>query len=80
MAFAPMAASSSMMALTVRRGTRARTATHAGSASGAIVGDSSPGVTAVAILVGRRDQLQDVELVARVRHELFEHLETAAVS
>jgi len=37
-----------MIALTSRRGTSARTATHAGSASGAIVGDSSPGVTAVA--------------------------------
>src|ERR1700722_12289937 len=47
-AFAPMAAISSMMALTSRRGTSARTATHAGSASGAMVGDSSPGVTAVA--------------------------------
>src|ERR1700754_2350504 len=47
-ALAPIATSSSMIALTSRRGTNARTATHAGSASGAIVGDSSPGVTAVA--------------------------------
>ena len=47
-ALAPIAASSSMIALTSRRGTSARTATHAGSASGAIVGDSSPGVIAVA--------------------------------
>src|ERR1700730_19124958 len=47
-ALAPIDASSSMIALTSRRGTRARTATHAGSASGAIVGDSSPGVTAAA--------------------------------
>ena len=33
-----------MIALTPRRGTSARTATQSGSASGAIVGDSNPGV------------------------------------
>jgi hypothetical protein len=43
-----MAASWSMIALTSRRGTSARTATQAGSANGAMVGDSRPGVTAVA--------------------------------
>src|SRR5262245_47806195 len=43
-ALAPMAASLSMITLTSRRGTSARTATHDGSASGAMVGDSSPGV------------------------------------
>src|SRR4029077_10703111 len=47
-ALAPIAASSSMIPFTSRRGTSARTATHAGSASGAIVGDSRPGVTSVA--------------------------------
>ena len=33
-----------MISLTPRRGTNARTATQSGSASGAIVGDSNPGV------------------------------------
>src|ERR1035441_10433958 len=47
-ALAPIAANSSMISLTPRRGTRARTATQSGSASGAIVGDSSPGVIDVA--------------------------------
>src|ERR1700727_3891566 len=44
----PMAASWSMIALMPRRGTKARTATQSGSASGAIVGDSNPGVIATA--------------------------------
>src|SRR5882757_5759681 len=43
-ALAPIAANSSMIPLMSRRGTRARTATQSGSASGAIVGDSNPGV------------------------------------
>src|ERR1700722_7189248 len=47
-AFAPIAAKSSMISLTPRRGTSARTATQSGSASGAIVGDSNPGVIDIA--------------------------------
>jgi len=47
-ALAPMLANSSMIALTPLRGTSARTATQPGSASGAVAGDSSPGVTSVA--------------------------------
>ncbi|COZ80635.1 Uncharacterised protein [Mycobacterium tuberculosis] len=45
-----------MMPLTSRRGTRARIATQSGSASGAMVGDSSPGVIAVAFFNAERGQ------------------------
>src|ERR1700730_2486405 len=55
-ALAPMATRSSMIALTSPRGTSARTATQSGSASGAIVGDSKPGVIEVASSSTERGQ------------------------
>src|SRR5271170_2461806 len=55
-ALAPMPASWSMIALTPRLGTMARTATQSGSASGAIVGDSNPGVIAMALSRTERGQ------------------------
>src|SRR5271170_2632328 len=55
-ALAPMAASSSMIALMPRRGTNARTAAQSGSANGAIVGDSNPGVIAMALSRTERGQ------------------------
>jgi len=55
-AFAPASASSSMIWLTFLRGTIARTATQSSWASGATVGDSRPGVIAMAVSSSARGQ------------------------
>ena len=82
-ALAPSSASASITGLTSSRRTMARTARHAGSASGATVGDSRPGVIAVAlassstravvvehqVLLGEHHALQPAgQLLGRRRH------------